>query len=274
MHYRVNTLLALCITLIAVTVHGQITIVESGAVGNQVNLSANYTQNFDTLPATGTTYTWTNNSTLPGWYASATSFTVSSGSATAGGLYSYGSAGIGERALGMVADGLVNYDYIGVRLVNGTNSTISDVAISYTGEQWRRAANNPQRTEPLTFTYQFFNAGTGSITAPSGWTSVPTLNFISPNAALNNINNATLDGNATGNKVTIAESISVDWASGRELWLRWMDINDPGNDHSQAIDLLTITSSAVPEPATSSLIAGAVLIALCAIRLRRKYIGE
>ncbi|NBR69018.1 MAG: hypothetical protein EBT69_02380, partial [Verrucomicrobia bacterium] len=46
----------------------QISIVNSGAGSNAVNVNGAYIQNFNTLPTTGTN-AWTDNSTLPGWYA-------------------------------------------------------------------------------------------------------------------------------------------------------------------------------------------------------------
>src|SRR6185295_7421088 len=81
-----------------------------------------YTQNFDTLPASGT-FSFTDglvhlgsgaavNMNIPGmdgWYfnnqvdATAVAFRVDNGSGTAGGTYSYGTIGSGDRALGSLA---------------------------------------------------------------------------------------------------------------------------------------------------------------------------
>src|SRR5258708_2103803 len=122
----------------------------------QVLFSAGtYNQNFDTLATTGTANTWTDNQTLPGWYASKTNagipstvsaYRASTGSDTAGALYSFGVAGVSpltDRALGSIASGNVaagNFAY-GVRFTNDTGLEITNITIAYTGEQWRNGGN-------------------------------------------------------------------------------------------------------------------------------------
>ena len=72
----------------------------TGVIRSQVpynSLEDGYTQNFDSLPATGSSFTWIDNSTLLGWYAANSGSTpfnpagVSTGSTTSGNLYSFGS---------------------------------------------------------------------------------------------------------------------------------------------------------------------------------------
>lgn len=69
-------------------------------------LGSAYTQNFDTLSNTaGST---TNNLTIPGWFLTESGggardneqYAVDTGASTTGDMYSYGSAGSTERALG------------------------------------------------------------------------------------------------------------------------------------------------------------------------------
>jgi len=81
-----------------------------------------YTQNFNSLANSGTSNPWTNNSTLTGWYATQQNGTLSAyradnGSSNTGALYSYGSTGETERALGSVSSGTPGTIYYGVRLV-------------------------------------------------------------------------------------------------------------------------------------------------------------
>src|SRR6478752_7197288 len=68
-------------------------------------LGTTYTQNFDTLPSSGS-ITWSNNVTLTGWYhartGSGTSLVADIGSSNAGNFYSYGAASSSDRALGSV----------------------------------------------------------------------------------------------------------------------------------------------------------------------------
>src|SRR5687767_6127369 len=62
-----------------------------------------YIQNFNALSQTGTSNTWTNNTTIPGWYAANgsglySSYRAGDGSSSTTGLYSFGSTS--DRALG------------------------------------------------------------------------------------------------------------------------------------------------------------------------------
>ena|SRR5690606_23753512 len=97
--------------------------------------STDYTQNFNAL----TSGTWTNNSTLTGWYArtslagSITSYGSNSGATAAAGFYSYGPAN--EKALGHVISNATGTGYIGLQIRNNTGSSITSVSITYTGEQ-------------------------------------------------------------------------------------------------------------------------------------------
>src|SRR5437867_772213 len=101
-------------------------------------------ENFDTLANTGTGLTWTDNSTIPGWYSSRTTYNTGTGSSNTGALYSFGVAGtnpVTDRALGSVASGTTLTIYQAVRLTNNTGSTITSLDIGYVGEQWRNGGN-------------------------------------------------------------------------------------------------------------------------------------
>jgi len=67
-----------------------------------------YSQDFDSLANSGTANSWTDNSTLPGWYASKqiapnviTTYRADNGGNNAGPLYSYGASASANRALGV-----------------------------------------------------------------------------------------------------------------------------------------------------------------------------
>src|SRR5678815_3660854 len=86
-----------------------------------------YSGTFDFLTITGTGSSWINNVTLPGWYVSksvapndVTDYDAGSGSSTTGSLYSFGSSGSTERALGSLASGTTGDFAYGVRFVNDT----------------------------------------------------------------------------------------------------------------------------------------------------------
>jgi hypothetical protein len=76
-----------------------------------------YSENFNSLESSGTSNTWTDNSTIPGWYSNRIEYRASTGSSTTGALYSFGAASSSERALGSVASSTNTY-YYAVKFVN------------------------------------------------------------------------------------------------------------------------------------------------------------
>jgi hypothetical protein len=123
--------------------------------GSITAFDAPLTENFDSLASSGTSpITWTDNVTIPGWYATRTTYTVGTGSSNAGAIYSFGVAGtnpISDRAFGSVASGGTGTMYYAVKLTNNTGATITSLDISYIGEQWRNGGN--VNTNALTFQY-------------------------------------------------------------------------------------------------------------------------
>src|SRR5215510_8318270 len=151
--------------------------------GSITALGTPLTENFDSLALTGTGIAWTDNSTIPGWYSTRTTYNSGTGSSNAGALYSFGLAGTNpdtDRALGSVASGSTGTVYQAARLTNNTGSTITSLAISYAGEQWRNGGN--ATAHALTFQYQVASAGviTGANAPSAGWTTVPALSFTGP----------------------------------------------------------------------------------------------
>ena len=86
------------------------------------------------------------------------------------------------------------------------------------------------------------NAGTitGADTPNTGWTTVPALEFIS---LINTATAGALDGNAAANRTTKTANLAVTVNNGQEIWFRWQDINDTGNDHGLAVDDLSVTAN-------------------------------
>jgi hypothetical protein len=168
-----------------------------------VSLSTPYTQNFDTLSNTGT-ISWFNNSTLVGWYAAQQNGTLSTyradyGGSNTGALYSYGSTGSMERALGSVSSSTPGTIYYGVRMRNDTGLPIAGFVITYTGEQWRNGGNTNQ--QKLAFAYQTSTTIT-SLTAGT-WVTAPVLDFISPIT-----NGVAITGAIDGNTITASAILS------------------------------------------------------------------
>jgi hypothetical protein len=98
-----------------------------------------YTQDFDTLAATG------ESNVLPDGWALAEAgssanndgnYTAGTGSSNAGDTYSFGAAGSSERAFGTLLSGTLT-PTIGAAFSNDTGQTISALDVAYAGEQWR-----------------------------------------------------------------------------------------------------------------------------------------
>ncbi len=239
---RVAAVAAVC--LVAPLGHAQVSITGFGSP---------YTQNFDSLGATGAA--WADNTTIPGWYAqfsanaaNPTTYLAGTGSTNSGGLYSFGSATVpADRALGSVASGTPGNIFTAIRLVNNTGSTISSLNIAFTGEQWRDGGPTPAVAQTLAFQYQVANAGviSDASTPTGGWTGVSALDFVSPTFS----STATaLDGNAAANRSAKSMTVAMTIAPGQEVWLRWQDLNDASNDHGLAIDDFSVSANAAVIP--------------------------
>jgi hypothetical protein len=212
---------------------------------NIVSLGVPITQNFDTLATSGTANTWTDDSTLPGWYAqfttpttSPTTYRADAGGSNTGAIYSWGTGTSTERAFGSVSSGTPGTIYFALKLTNATGGTITSLDINFNGEQWRNGGNTSAQT--LAFQYQVASPGTitDANTPTTGWTAFNALDFVSPTVGATP---AALDGNAAANRTAKSANLPLTVNNGGEVWLRWMDINDTGNDHGLAIDDFSVT---------------------------------
>ncbi|MCB2206460.1 T9SS type A sorting domain-containing protein [bacterium] len=202
-------------------------------------LSTASTQDFNTLINSGSG-TWTDNSTITGWYhartGSGNTIVANDGGSNAGNLYSYGTGTSTDRALGSVGSGnsAAGDFWWGVRLVNNTGSTITSLDISYYGEQWRYSGTAAVQT--VEFSYQTGSSLT-SLTSGS-WTAVTALDFNSP---ISSGSTGSLDGNASANRTLVSTVLSVTLNPGDEIMLRWFDDNHSGSDHGLAVDDFSVT---------------------------------
>jgi len=210
-----------------------------------------YAQNFDSLATSGTANAWTDNSTIPGWYASKSAgvtaiATYRSDNGNTGALYSYGVAGVSnatDRALGSTSSGTPGTIAYGVRFTNDTAATFTNLNVTYTGEQWRNGGNTS--TQALAFSYRISSSPITDADAANvnTWTSLPALNFNTPTVGASS---AALDGNAATNRQVIANVFlpGVSVGPAQEIFFRWSDVNDTGNDHGFGIDDLFISFNA------------------------------
>jgi len=204
-----------------------------------------YAQNFDVLGSVSGT--WTDNTTLPGWYISksvaggVTGYTASTGSGTTGAIYSYGVAGVNgatDRALGSLASATPGNFAYGVRFTNDTAATFTNFTITCTGEQWR---NSGAAAQTLSFSYRISNSPITNSDAANAntWTSVAALNFVTPTVGGSA---SALDGNAAANRQVFLNVPlpGVFVGPSQEIFFRWRDVDDTGSDHGVAIDDLAI----------------------------------
>jgi hypothetical protein len=210
--------------------------------------SGTYVQNFDSLSNSGSP-SWTDNATLAGWYISksvapnnVTSYTPGTGSSGTGAIYSFGASGSAGRALGSVASGTPGNFAYGVRFTNDTSSAQSNVTVSYTGEQWRNGGNTS--AQKLAFSYLVSSSpitNSDAVNANS-WTAFTGLDFTTPTIGATS---GALDGNNPANEQVFTNVVLPAVVQpGQEIFLRWFDMNDSGNDHAVAVDNLTVSFSA------------------------------
>jgi hypothetical protein len=248
----------------------------SPAKAELIYLSANsvYTQNFDSLPTSGSGLAWTNDTTIGGWYSTSTKFNASSGSSSNRTLYSFGSDGNSERALGIVSQGTSTDPQFALAVRNDTGATLNSFSVGFDGEQWRRSTTNIDAPQTLLFGYRT-SSSLGAINSDP-YTDVAGLGFTSPKISLPG---GPLDGNDSANRTSnISGTVAgLDWKQGEYLWLRWQnESNGLGSRHGLAIDNFSFSAAAapgnitaVPEPSSVALLLTAGGLALF-VRKRSK----
>lgn len=202
--------------------------------------TGSYTQDFNSLTTAGT---WVDNGTIANWYSqrtgAGTTWALGNGSSATGDLYSFGTPPIpgSDRALGTVGSNGVGNMAHGLLLQNNSGNPITNVMVSYTGEQWR-SGNNVAQT--VAFYYKISGALINNLNpgANGTWTAVPALDFVS---LQNGVTTGALDGNLKVNKSVFSVTIpALSIPSGSYIMIKWDDPNHAGNDHGMAIDDVTV----------------------------------
>lgn len=251
-----------------------------------------HSQDFNTLPATGTGTTpqsaWTNNSTLAGWYlhagnnlvADVSAIRVTAGSTSSRSQTSYGTGTSTERAFGSQGGSIhdlsasstagsigdnTTFGTISVGFTNNSGASLNGFSFSYTGEQWVRSSSTGATRDTLTVQWAL-----GSATATP--TSLTWSNFTAPQQNTAGVNftapqkgtsNAAIDGNAAANRIVgLGASVTgISWTAGQTLFIRWVDINDPSTDGGLAIDdfSFAVPTSNLPGVTLTQPVAAAVI---------------
>lgn len=251
-----------------------------------------YTQDFNSLAtgASGSNMTWTNNSTLAGWYMDYQGSTINNynfqvvpkgdvgGGVTSGGIsdnrsarfFNIGHADDSNRAVGM-ARTYSTYGAIGTVFQNNSGSALSSFTLGYSGQQWRREGTTETA---LYFEYLVMNdvSNLDIISDPSNWQRVSALQFNSPK----------FDGGGTDldgivHKATInSAEINVNIGISDYLVMRWYqdrsDVNgDPTTvDHALSIDDVNFSVTAVPEPSGLAIFVGFLALGVALSRCKRR----
>jgi hypothetical protein len=234
------------------------------------SFGAAYTQDFNSLGNIGTT-----NAALPaGWTlleagSSARvnqQYAAGNGSDSAGDVYSFGSSGSSERALGTLLSNTLT-PTIGASFVNKAGGTLTALAIAYTGEQWRLGVADRGAADRLAFQYSLNASSLDTGT----WINVNALDFSSPDTT--GVSGAR-DGNAAADRTSLAATITgLSVADGATFWIRWSDFDISNADDGLAVDDFSLKAhgvSAVPEPGTLGLLGIGIALAGIAASRRSK----
>ncbi|HAA24155.1 MAG TPA: hypothetical protein DCP28_37325 [Cytophagales bacterium] len=215
------------------------------------SLPDTHSENFNSLAATGTSNTWTNGSTLSGWYArnavnasNYTTYRAGDGSSPTTGMYSFGTAA-GDRALGSLnqnASGDIAY---GILFENNSGVTAQSVTIAFTAEQWRRVETNTKGFQRVTLSYQIGNSidvtNTGLLSG--SWTDIVE-GFLIGGDSTTLAASEELNGNDAANRWAISVTLPISLPAGDQFFLRFYDDNVGDIDVAMAVDDFSITFSA------------------------------
>jgi len=227
----------------------------------EMKQTGSHFQDFNSLSKTGSANTWVDNLTIPGWYwkcsnpDAPTTYYSDDGTDTYKGKRCYGTTNDSDRAIGGLCNSTYSKYNYGVKLYNSSSSSISELIVNYTGEQWKVSSDNS--LQQIKFYYKITNDPTATFTSliTDGWTAVVNLNFISPKDGHSILK--VLNGNDPANRNYICDTINgITIPSGSYILLRWYDQAD-SYDHGLAIDDVTVKWT-VPAFASPNVWTGAI----------------
>ncbi|WP_052362548.1 hypothetical protein [Geminisphaera colitermitum] len=255
----------------------------------QVILTGNgsYTQTFSQSEisssitiATATTYTWTDNTSIVGWYsilpgtANTQVITTNMGAQLGNGLYLARQGGTSAALAIRRSDTSTAFAAFGVRFLNNTGKEITALDISYLAQQWQKNSGND------TLDFQYAIGATSLNDELVTWIDhnaldVPTFTLAANETTKNQT--TTPDHTTPAYSGTRSSSITgLSIADGQTFWLRWVDRNIDGVEQALSVDNfnLTVTFASppptVPEPAAYALVIALLSLAGCALHRSRR----
>lgn len=196
-----------------------------------------YNESFSGMGTTQTDF-------IPGWTAINTiggatlSMAVSDGSSEIGNIYNVGVMGSEDRAFGTLADD-ATIPAFGAVFVNNSGNTVSKISIQAVMEQWRQSSN-PNVSETVAFSYSLDANGLNNGT----WTAVTALDLKEKLTTAST--NIAVNGNLASNYTLLTNIISgLNWTNGSNLWIKWTDAKEAGNNGLYAIDNFSISINEV-----------------------------
>lgn len=214
-----------------------------------------YSQDFNSITPTDNNcsspgnITWTDDGTIENWFTGTLSgtarFFASDGTCSpfqTGGRYSAGADGQSDRALGSLNSGS-NESVFGMKLHNNTGRAITEITVTYTGEQWRRGSNSSGDQDFLVF--QYSTDATAVDDGAATWNNEGNLDFGTPNTGAPN--DQGLDGNDAANQTNITFTITgLSIPDDQSFWIRWNNFDVGGADDLLAIDDLSLEFATAP----------------------------
>src|SRR3989339_598707 len=162
-------------------------------------------------------------------------FMQGAGTSTSSGMYSVGTSGSTDRALGSLAAGTGVYAF-GILFTNQTGGSLNKISGSFSAEQWRKGGSGNRNT----WMGKYATGTMNSIDQPN------LLNHTSMNfSSIQFITGAgSLNGNSPENFTNIQFTITgIDWKNGEQLLLRWEDVDETGSDDLVAIDNFSFSAN-------------------------------
>ena len=212
-----------------------------GKAQRNVAVGTPFTQTFGGLGAG----TFTDNSTLTGWYLNSGSITLNDGTDGTPGPYVFRLAG--QRAFGGVGDGTT----LGWRVRNNSATTVQCIRVTYTGEQWR-VGESGGAVGTLDFAY---STGSTVTSLSGGFTAVGGLTFTSPQTNPTcGAGGAALNGNLPANQGAVTHLITgLNIPAGEEIMLRWTTTGPGGcAGHGLGVDAVTVETFSLDTPPVTS----------------------